>query len=152
MKSVRKMSYKCPTKIGNSYKFCSSLFILFVLLNSYEREENCVYNTHNQHKNNIYGLAQLSDSNQIYSYNIKYQIQDVSRSELMKCQFYSHTNISNFKSKYINGNKINKNGLRVCHWNKSHSKMQSRMAEIKNIVHLLNAKIIQPCNCLVLSS
>ena len=54
----------------------------------------------------------------------------------MKCQFYSHTNISNFQSKYINGNKINKNGLRVCHWNKSHSKMQSRMAEIKNIVHL----------------
>jgi len=70
VKPARKMSYKCPTKMGKTYKFLSYLFILFVLLNSYKRKENSKYGTHNQIDKKMHGSAQSVIANQIYSYNI----------------------------------------------------------------------------------
>ena len=46
---------------------------------------------------------------------------------------YGYKIISNFQSRYKYGNKSAK-GIRISHWNKSHSFMFSRMAEIKNII------------------
>ena len=56
-----------------------------------------------------------------------------SRSEQIKNHYYMFSNISNFQSKYLYGNR-NKSGLRICHWNKSNAAMTSRLSEIRNII------------------
>ena len=59
----------------------------------------------------------------------------ISRSEHKRKYFYKYTNISNFQSKYLYGNRDHK-GMRICHWNKSNSSMGSRLPEIKNIISM----------------
>ena len=61
---------------------------------------------------------------------------------------YSYSSISNFQARYKYGNK-KKQGLRLCHWNKSNSSLLKKMPEIRNIVsryrpHLLG---ISEANC-----
>ena len=46
---------------------------------------------------------------------------------------YKYSMITNFQSKYKYGNKSSK-GIRISHWNKGHSLMCSRLAEVKNII------------------
>ena len=41
--------------------------------------------------------------------------------------------MTNFYARYTYGNR-SQSGLKICHWNKSNSKMHSRMTEIKEIV------------------
>ena len=41
--------------------------------------------------------------------------------------------MTNFYARYTYGNRT-RGGLKICHWNKSNAKMQSRIAEIKEII------------------
>ena len=57
------------------------------------------------------------------------------RNGIQKLYFYNYANLSNFHSKYTNGNR-QKSGMRICHWNKSNSKLQSKMSEIKKLINI----------------
>ena len=46
---------------------------------------------------------------------------------------YIYTRVSNFQSRYVNGNKTRK-GIKIAHWNKGNSHLMNKMADIKNIV------------------
>ena len=103
-------------RLGISYKFLKTLFI-FLFINY------AVFNENGK------GCKEVSENNRVLSLNlIKYS----SRSEL-RCQYYHYSNISNFQSKYTYGNKGLK-GIRICHWNKSNSSIQSKLPDIKNLI------------------
>ena len=53
----------------------------------------------------------------------------------------SFQRISNFTSKYINGNKKNQ-GIKVAHWNKGNAFLQNKMPEINNIISGLHPHIL----------
>ena len=54
---------------------------------------------------------------------------------------YSSTAISNFTSRYINGNKKNQ-GIKIAHWNKGNAFLENKMPEIKNIVSGLHPHVL----------
>ena len=55
---------------------------------------------------------------------------------LLKQEFlvpYNFRVISNFQSRYVNGNKSSK-GIKIAHWNQGNSHLVNKMSEIKNII------------------
>ena len=51
------------------------------------------------------------------------------------------SSISNFTSRYINGNKKNQ-GIKIAHWNKGNAFLQNKMGEITNIISGLHPHIM----------
>ena len=49
--------------------------------------------------------------------------------------------VSNFHSRYVNGNKRNQ-GIKICHWNKGGSHLKNKMPEIRNLIGGLNPHIL----------
>ena len=54
---------------------------------------------------------------------------------------YIFTQISNFQSKYTNGNRQQK-GMTLCHWNKSNAKLKNRMFEVKSLIEEHRPKLL----------
>ena len=53
----------------------------------------------------------------------------------------SFSMISNFQSRYLNGNRKNQ-GIKICHWNKGGSHLQNKMPEIRQLVSGLHPHIL----------
>ena len=54
---------------------------------------------------------------------------------------YIYTRVSNFQSRYVNGNKTSK-GIKKAHWNKGNSHLMNKMPDIKNIVAKYHPQIL----------
>ena len=145
-------TYKYTTKFSTTEAYKFFIICLFILLST---GGLCPSSSseHSFHENMLRGPYQSN----IYPYQMKkeninhyiYNTVIYSRSEQYESNIkYRFSSISNFQARYKYGNK-KKQGLRLCHWNKSNSSICSKMPEIQNIVsqykpHLLG---ISEANC-----
>ena len=145
-------TYKYTTNFSTTAAYKFLIVCLFILLSGGGLCPSSS-SVHSFHENISRGPYQ----SKIYLYQTKkeninqyiYNTFIYSRSEQFKSDIkYSYSSISNFQARYKYGNK-KKQGLRLCHWNKSNSSLLKKMPEIRNIVsqyrpHLLG---ISEANC-----
>ena len=125
-----------PTERKLSYKIIPLILVVFIpiIIGSYAAFNNCdeyQYKTEtNLQEADLSGLVTAD-------YSTSFLIQNF----LNVLAASSFSMISNFQSRYTNGNRRTQ-GIKICHWNKGGSHLHNKMAEIRQIVSGIHPHIL----------